>query len=219
MRDSGELRVKRAVGDARVCPSSGVCTDYSIELRSSSTRAALEMSTPAGLLGQVFLLCCFVESFVGGATALAFEKSENLGFVTAPPKISYPFRIEALCSLYSKYEVCHPVLTESSFSANFPTEFLRLTAKDITSITIYDSRRREINYLAGATSTVLLGPYGLIGFLATRNVGDIDFGFTYFDNGRKRTAYVRFKNNNSTTAFGEALQPLIKSLEGASKNN
>jgi len=156
---------------------------------------------------------CLAVAFIGDGTVLAFGKSDNTGIVSATPKIAYPFRIEALCSLYSKYEVCHPVLTEDSISANFPTEFLKLTAKDIKSIAIYDSRRREINYVVGTASTILFGPYGLIGFLATRNVGDVDFGFTYFDGGRKRTAFVRFKNNNSTMAFGEALKPLVQLLD------
>jgi hypothetical protein len=168
------------------------------------------MPTPLGLHRVGLLMPAFAAAFFAGNSALAFDRSGNLGVVASPPRVSYPFKIEALCSLYSKYEVCHPVLTEGSISANFPTEFLRLTAKDITAIAIYDSRRRETNYVVGAASTILFGPYGLIGFLATRNVGDVDFGFTYIDSGRKRTAYIRFKNNNSTAAFGEALKPLVQ---------
>ena len=213
MTGSRELRLKELIDGAwlRGCYDDGIYC--SIQLASRTIPASMTMPTSLGLCRLRCLVLSFAAAFIGGNTALAFDKSDNLGVAVAPPSVSYPFRIEALCSLYSKYEVCHPILTESSISANFPTEFLELTSKDIKSIVIYDSRRKETNYVVGAASTILFGPYGLIGFLATRNVGDVDFGFAYFDNGRKRTAYVRFKNNNSTKAFGEALKPLVQLLD------
>lgn len=126
--------------------------------------------------------------------------------------IRYPFKIEALCSLYSKYEVCHPKVTSTSISANFPTEYLSLSSSDIISIDIYDARRREMNYVLGTASTIIFGPYGLIGFLATRKVGDVDFGIRYRENKRVRTAFIRFKNNNSLTSFSKAIEPLLRSV-------
>lgn len=132
--------------------------------------------------------------------------------VKSEPIITYPFKIEALCSLYSKYEVCHPKVTSTSISANFPTEYLSLSSSDIVSIDIYDARRREMNYVLGTASTIIFGPYGLIGFLATRKVGDVDFGIRYRENNRIRTAFIRFKNNNSLTSFGKAIEPLVKSV-------
>lgn len=171
------------------------------------------MPTPFELYRVGLVMIAFTAAFFGGNPSLGYDNSDSLSVVASTIRVSYPFKIEALCSLYSKYEVCHPVLTEDSISANFPTEFLSLTAKDITSISIYDSRRRETNYVVGAASTILFGPYGLIGFLSTRNVGDVDFGISYLDSGRKRTAFVRFKNNSSILAFGEALKPLAKLLD------
>ena len=118
-------------------------------------------------------------------------------------------RIEALCSLYSKYEVCHPSVTPSSVSANFPTEYLQFNPDNLISITVYDSRRREANYALGLASTIILGPYGLPAFLLQRRVGDVDFGFKYRDGSKSRTAFIRFKNNNSIMIFSEALKPLL----------
>ena len=131
--------------------------------------------------------------------------------------IRYPFKIEALCSLYSKYEVCHPVITPTKISSYFPTEFISLTADEIISIDVYDSRRREMNYLLGTASTIIFGPYGLIGFLTTKKVGDVDFGIRYKDGQRIRTAFIRFKNNQSLSRFGMAIEPLLKSISGRSK--
>jgi hypothetical protein len=132
--------------------------------------------------------------------------------VKSEATIRYPFKIEALCSMYSQYEVCHPNVTPTSISANFPTEYLSLSSSDIVSIDIYDARRREMNYVLGTASTIIFGPYGLIGFLATRKVGDVDFGIRYRENKRVRTAFIRFKNNSSLTSFGKAIEPLLRNV-------
>jgi hypothetical protein len=129
-----------------------------------------------------------------------------------------PIRIEALCALYSKYEVCHPVVSETKMSANFPTEFLVLNAEDILEVNIYDARRTEFNYLLGSASTLVFGPYGLLGFLAMRRIGDVDFGFTYREGGKKRTAFIRFKNNSSVERFGNAIKPLLKAIDAKRPN-
>jgi len=131
---------------------------------------------------------------------------------------SLPLRIEALCSLYSKYEVCHPVVKEKSISANFPTEFLQLSAEDIIEVNIYDARRTEFNYILGSASTIIFGPYGLLGLLAMRRIGDVDFGFTYRDGAKKRTAFIRFKNNRSVERFGNAIKPLLKAIDAQRVN-
>ena len=59
----------------------------------------MTMPTPLGLSRLGFLVLSFVAAFIGGNTVLAFDKSDNLGVAVAPPSVSYPFRIEALCSL------------------------------------------------------------------------------------------------------------------------
>jgi hypothetical protein len=124
-----------------------------------------------------------------------------------------PMRIEALCSLYSKYEVCHPVINEAKISANFPTEFLELNVEDIEAINIYDARRTEFNYILGSASTIIFGPYGLLGFLAMRRIGDVDFGFSYREGSKRKTAFIRFKNNRSVEKFANAIKPLVKAVE------
>lgn len=131
---------------------------------------------------------------------------------------SLPMRIEALCSLYSKYEVCHPIVSANKISANFPTEFLLLNAEDILEVNIYDARRTEFNYILGSASTLIFGPYGLLGFLAMRRIGDVDFGFTYREGGKKRTAFIRFKNNSSVEKFSNALKPLLRAIDAQRSN-
>lgn len=124
-----------------------------------------------------------------------------------------PLRMEALCSLYSKYEVCHPVIKSNQISANFPTDYVQLDAENTVSVNIYDARRTEFNYILGSASTLIFGPYGLMGFLAMRRIGDVDFGFTYLENGKKRTAFIRFKNNSSVERFSNAIKPFLKAMQ------
>jgi len=92
--------------------------------------------------------------------------------------IVYPFKIEALCALYSQYETCHPVVSVNSFTANFPTEYISLKAEDIVSIKYLERK------------------------------GDRDFAVKYIESGKIRTAFVRFKNSNSLFRFSQAIQPL-----------
>ena len=98
------------------------------------------------------------------------------------PKISYPLKIEALCSLYSQYETCHPVVNMNSISANFPTEYLVLKSEDIVSIDYLERK------------------------------GDHDFAIKFRDNSKTRTAFIRFKNTNSIFRFSEAIKPLQNSI-------
>lgn len=159
---------------------------------------------------NILLLFCFICPFkldlpVHGKDVVAPAAKNTLG-------IEPSVRIEALCSLYTKYEVCHTSVTPSSVSANFPTEYLQFNPDNLMSITIYDSRRREPNYALGLASTVILGPYGLPAFLLQRRVGDVDFGFKYRDGSKSRTAFIRFKNNRSIKTFGEAIKPFLHKL-------
>jgi hypothetical protein len=149
-----------------------------------------------------------------GATlpALANEKVEkNLTPSTDIPAL--PLRMEALCALYSKYEVCHPTIKATQISANFPTDFVQLNVEDIVAINIYDARRTEFNYIIGSASTLIFGPYGLLNLLAMKRIGDVDFGFTYLENGKRRTAFIRFKNNNSVEKFANAIKPFLKAVD------
>lgn len=129
-----------------------------------------------------------------------------------------PIQVEALCALYSKYEVCHPVVSETKVSANFPTEFLVLNSNNILEVNVYDARRTEFNYLLGSASTLVFGPYGLLGFLAMRRIGDVDFGFTYREGGKKREAFIRFKNNSSVEKFSNAIMPLLEAIDAKRPN-
>ena len=146
------------------------------------------------------------------STTLASDKTEKK-LSASKDSAGPPLRMEALCSLYSKYEVCHPTVTATQISANFPTDFVQLNVEDIVAINIYDARRTEFNYIIGSASTLIFGPYGLLNLLAMRRIGDVDFGFTYLENGKKRTAFIRFKNNNSVEKFANAMKPFLKAVD------
>ena len=93
-------------------------------------------------------------------------------------RIIFPFKIEALCSLYSQYEVCNPTITQDKISANFPTEFLELDAANLISIEYLEQK------------------------------GDRDFLLKYRENGKHRTAMIRFRNDYSLEQFTNAIAPL-----------
>lgn len=158
------------------------------------------------------LAAALLMPLVPPGASMANEKVEkNLAPSTDIPTL--PLRVEALCSLYSKYEVCHPTIKATQISANFPTDFIQLNVEDIVAINIYDARRTEFNYILGSASTLIFGPYGLLGLLAMRRIGDVDFGFTYMEDGKKRTAFIRFKNNNSVEKFANAIKPFLKAVD------
>ena len=99
-------------------------------------------------------------------------------------------KIEALCTIANKYEVCHPQIRKDKLIINFPTELVVINREDIESIKVYDSRKRE-----------------LIRF--NQKVGDVDFAISFDDGYGIRTGFVRFKNNKSAARFNNYLNLLV----------
>ena len=99
-------------------------------------------------------------------------------------------KIEALCTIANKYEVCHPQIRRDKLIINFPTELVVINREDIEYIKVYDSRKREI-------------------LRFNQKVGDVDFAISFDDGYGVRTGFVRFKNNKSAERFNNYLNTLI----------
>ena len=95
-------------------------------------------------------------------------------------------KIEALCSISNAFSTCHPQISRNRLIINYPSELVVLEPKDIDSINVYDSRTRQLIRLFKKT-------------------GDVDFAISFMENGEKRTGFVRFKNNKSSSAFFDLL--------------
>lgn len=117
-----------------------------------------------------------------------------------------------LCSMYTEYLDCNVITSQSSISANFPAGYYIFNRENTVDVKLYDARRREPFYALGIATTIILGPLGLLGFLVTKNVGDIDYGFTFKDQDREKTGFVRFKNNRVSLEFAESIKPFLLSL-------
>ena len=95
-------------------------------------------------------------------------------------------KIEALCSISNAFSTCHPQISRNRLIVNYPSELVVLEPEDIDSIRVYDSRTRQ-----------------LIRFF--KKTGDVDFAISFRENGEKRTGFVRFKNNRSSSSFFDLL--------------
>jgi len=125
---------------------------------------------------------------------------------------------QAICSYYSRYEPCTVTVTRDSISANLPTDYLEVDESNLADIKIYKDLGKESNYVFGAATTVLFGPLGLMGFLAQKNYGTIDFGVEFTnERGKKKTAYVRFVNLSAADDFGKDLKPLLEKIASPGK--
>ncbi len=127
----------------------------------------------------------FCASFMASTISLG-NASANMGDSTQGSAL----KIEALCTIANKYEVCHPHIRKDKLIINFPTELVVINREDIESIKVYDSRKRE-----------------LIRF--NQKVGDVDFAISFDDGYGIRTGFVRFKNNKSAERFNNYLNLLV----------
>ena len=130
---------------------------------------------------RAFLCASFMASIISLENA-----SANMGDSTQGSAL----KIEALCTIANKYEVCHPQIRKDRLIINFPTELVVINREDIESIKVYDSRKRE-----------------LIRF--NQKVGDVDFAISFDDGFGVRTGFVRFKNNKSAERFNNYLNLLV----------
>lgn len=125
---------------------------------------------------------------------------------------------QAICSFYTRYEPCTVTIGRDYINANLPTDFLEVTPENYININIYKDIGKESNYVLGAATTILLGPIGLLGFLAQKNYGTIDYGVEFRnDRGKKKTAFIRFVNLKAADNFGKDLTNFLKSIPATSE--
>ena len=129
---------------------------------------------------KAFLCASFMASMFSHGSA-----SANMGDSTKGSAL----KIEALCTIANKYEVCHPQISKDRLIINFPTELVVINREEIESIKVYDSRKREL---------IRFG----------QKVGDVDFAISFDDGFGVRTGFVRFKNNKSAERFNNYLNLL-----------
>lgn len=126
----------------------------------------------------------------------------------------------AICSYYSRYEPCTVVVGPNRVEANLPNDFLSVDKENYINTQIYDDTGRESNHAIGAATTILFGPIGLLGFLATKRAGTVDFGFEFRnDEGKKRTAFIRFVNMRAADRFGDDLKSFLKTMQRESASS
>ena len=120
---------------------------------------------------------------------------------------------DAICSYYSEHHPCDVKLSSDTIKANLPTDFLLVNNSNFLDLVVYKGLHKSSNLIVGTAATLLLGPFGLLGYLATKTSGTIDFAIKFkSDNGRRRTALIRFKNLKVAGKFGEEISVILQKL-------
>ena len=120
---------------------------------------------------------------------------------------------KAICSYYSSYEPCLVRVSANKIETNFPGDFISIDKDNFITSELYKEIGKSSNIAVGVTTTVLLGPIGLLGFLVTKKMGTVDFGFSFLsEKNRKRTAFIRFKNLKAADNFAEDIKPFLAGL-------
>ena len=120
---------------------------------------------------------------------------------------------EAICSYYSAYQPCRITVGVDNVEGNLPTDYLYIDRDNFTDLRVYEDYGKSSNIVVGTVTTLLLGPIGLLGFLATKKTGTVDYAFMFKEGGRRRTAFVRFVNMNVAGKFAQDSSRLIKELK------
>ena len=120
---------------------------------------------------------------------------------------------DAICSYYSEYHPCDVKLSRDTIKANLPTDFLLVDKSNFLDLVVYEDLHKSSNLVVGTVATLLLGPFGLLGFLATKTTGTIDYAIKFkSDDGRRRTALIRFKNLKVAGEFSEEISAMLPEL-------
>lgn len=150
----------------------------------------------------------------------SFFSKKILTQLLAVPLVAYtcPFYAkaadyDAICSYYSDYHPCDVKLSSNTIKANLPTDFLLVDKTNFLDLVVYEDLHKSSNLVIGTVTTLLLGPIGLLGFLATKTSGTIDYAIKFnSDDGRRRTALIRFKNLKVAGKFGEEISTILPRL-------
>ena len=120
---------------------------------------------------------------------------------------------KAICSFYTDYHPCRVTISDTHIEANLPTDYLYVDETNFIDLRVYEDLGKSSNLVVGTVSTLLLGPVGLLGFLVKKKSGTIDYGISFENNyGRKKTAFIRFKNMKAAAKLGEELPLLLENI-------
>ena len=120
---------------------------------------------------------------------------------------------KAICSFYSEYKPCKVSINNETITANLPTDFLHVDKSNFLDLKIYEDLSKSSNVILGTTTTLLLGPIGLLGFLATKKSGTIDFEISFVnDRQKEKKAFIRFINMNAAKSFTSEISMYINNL-------
>ena len=134
-------------------------------------------------------------------------------FLLNTPRTSIAGNHKAICSFYSEYKPCKVSINNESIIANLPTDLLFVDKSNFQNLKVYEDLSKSSNILLGTTTTFLLGPIGLLGFLATKKSGTIDFEISFMnDKQKERKAFIRFINMNSAKLFTSEISIFVNTL-------
>ncbi len=120
---------------------------------------------------------------------------------------------EALCSFYSSYQPCEIKTSNTHIEGNLPTDYLYVDESNFLDLKVYEDLSNSSNLIVGTVTTLTLGPIGLLGFLAKKKSGTIDYGVSFKnDRGIKKTAFIRFVNMKAAAKMAEELPSLLNNL-------
>ena len=120
---------------------------------------------------------------------------------------------EAICSYYSAYQPCRITVGVDNVEGNLPTDYLYIDRDNFRDLRVYEDYGKSSNIVVGTVTTLLLGPIGLLGFLATKKTGTVDYAFMFKEEGRRRTAFVRFVNMKVAGEFAKDASRLVQEFE------
>ena len=122
---------------------------------------------------------------------------------------------QAVCSFYTNYQPCRVTISKTHIEGNLPTDYLYVDKTNFLDLNVYEDLSKSSNIVVGTVTTLLLGPIGLLGFLVKKKSGTVDYGISFEnDRGRKKTAFIRFKNMKAAGEMAKELPTLLNNIAG-----
>ena len=145
--------------------------------------------------------------------------SSGIGFASLLNS-SYAGTHQAVCSFYTNYQPCRVTISNTHIEANLPTDYLYVDESNFLDLIVYEDLSKTSNLVVGTVTTLILGPIGLLGFLVKKKSGTVDYGVSFEnDRGRKKTAFIRFKNMKAAGEMAKELPALLQNIAGEELRN
>ena len=145
--------------------------------------------------------------------------SSGIGFASLLNS-SYAGTHQAVCSFYTNYQPCRVTISNTHIEANLPTDYLYVDESNFLDLIVYEDLYKTSNLVVGTVTTLILGPIGLLGFLVKKKSGTVDYGVSFEnDRGRKKTAFIRFKNMKAAGEMAKELPALLQNIAGEELRN